>query len=320
MGDLTAARKGDLTRRRATPHRGVRESTIVAVRIPSSILWLHRHETGRPWLAALPGLVEQLAWRWALTIGEPYRSAQVSYTAPATRANGEPVVLKVQWPHPECAHEAAALTAWNGHGAVRLIDHDPALHALLLEQAQPGTQLGEPGIGHGEQLAAYAGLLPDLLQPAGAAHPFATLAAAAAGWAAGLEASWSEAGRSLERRVLEAALDALAELPATAPHEHVLLHQDLHPGNVVCSARGWLAIDPKPLVGERAFALAPIIRAPELGHSRARVRERLDVLAEAVDVDRERARRWALAQTVAWGFSGDYAAMHQATASWLVDL
>ena len=51
----------------------------------------------------------------------------------------------------------------------------------------------------------------------------------------------------------------------------MLLHQDLHPDNVLAAEREpWLVIDPKPLVGEREFAVAPIIRAPELGHSRRR--------------------------------------------------
>ena len=59
-------------------------------------------------------------------------------------------------------------------------------------------------------------------------------------------------------------------------------------------------IDPKPLVGERAFAVAPIVRSWELGHSPAAVLHRFDRLTGELGLDRERARGWTIGQTVAW--------------------
>jgi hypothetical protein len=56
---------------------------------------------------------------------------------------------------------------------------------------------------------------------------------------------------------------------------------------------------PKPLVGEREFSLAPIIRSYEFGHSRDAVFDRLDRLSTGLNLDRERARRWCLVQTLA---------------------
>jgi hypothetical protein len=44
-----------------------------------------------------------------LQLGAPYEGANVSFVAPASR-DDERLVLKVQWPHDECAHEADALT------------------------------------------------------------------------------------------------------------------------------------------------------------------------------------------------------------------
>ena len=78
-------------------------------------------------------------------------------------------------------------------------------------------------------------------------------------------------------------------------------------------------IDPKPLVGEREFALASIIRASELGHSKRVVLGRLDRLTSELGLDRERARGWAIGQTVAWGVDSDYHAQHAETARWLVE-
>lgn len=84
----------------------------------------------------------------------------------------------------------------------------------------------------------------------------------------------------------------------------------------------WLVIDPKPLVGERAFAVAPIVRSFELGHSRVQVLNRLDRLAAELGLDRERCRGWTIAQiaqTVAWSFDSDYAKQHLETMRWLLE-
>jgi streptomycin 6-kinase len=80
----------------------------------------------------------------------------------------------------------------------------------------------------------------------------------------------------------------------------------------------WLVIDPKPLAGEREFSLAPIIRSFELGDSQKDVIYRLDRLSSELQLDRDRARRWTIAQTVAWSFDSSYAARHYETARWLL--
>ena len=80
----------------------------------------------------------------------------------------------------------------------------------------------------------------------------------------------------------------------------------------------WLVIDSKPLVGEREFAVAPIIRSCEFGHSRKCVVSRLDNLRNMLGLNQERARLWAFAQTLAWAFDRDRAlAGHVVTARWL---
>ena len=130
--------------------------------------------------------------------------------------------------------------------------------------------------------------------------------------------TWDEARRQFERRLLDAS-QALGELAPTQG-EQVLLHQDLHGDNVLAAKREpWLVIDPKPLVGEREFAVAPVIRASELGHSRRAVIERLDRLTSELGLDRERARGWAIGQTIAWAVDSEFHAMHAETARWLLE-
>jgi streptomycin 6-kinase len=203
-------------------------------------------------------------------------------------------VLKIQFPDRESEHEADALQLIDGDGAVGLLARDDARRALLLERVVPGTSLN----GHESALDVILGLVPRHWKPAG--EPLHTLGDEAAWWASTLEGEWEELGRPCERILIDAALEAMRELPPTQ-REQVLVNQDLHPDNVLAAGREpWLLIDPKPLVGEREFSAAPIVRAPELGHSRSAVLERFDRVTGDLGLDRERARGWTIAQTVAW--------------------
>ncbi len=167
-----------------------------------------------------------------------------------------------------------------------------------------------------QALDVFVDLLPRLWRPA--SEPFTPLATEAAGWCTTLPEEWEQAGRPYERRLLDAAVETLRDL-AASQGEPVLLHQDLHGDNVLRAEReSWLAIDPKPLVGEREFGTAPIVRSAELGHSRAAVRYRFDRLTAELGLDRERARGWAFAQTLAWGFGDDgVIPTHLDVARWL---
>jgi streptomycin 6-kinase len=251
-----------------------------------------------------------------LTLGEPFEGGVASVlVAPAVTAEGEDAVLKVQQPHRESEHEAAALELWAGDGAIRLLDHDAEEHALLLERCVPGTPLAAAGAE--VALGIFVDLLQRLWKRAG--PPFRTLAEEAAWWAESLPREWEQAGRQFERPLLHAALEALHELPPTQG-EQVLLHQDLHGENVLAAQREpWLAIDPKPLAGEREFGVAPIVRSFELGHSRRDVLGRLDRLTSELGLDRDRARGWTIGQTIAWSVGSEYRQTHVETARWLLE-
>jgi streptomycin 6-kinase len=280
---------------------------------PERLQWLGGEPGGAEWLTRLPALVEALAQQWELDVAQPYPASFVAFVAPARR-RGEPVVLKVQWPHRESEHEALALATWDGQGAVRLLAHDPAHHALLLEQCRPGTPLSAtPGVA----VDVLVGLLGRLSVPAG--PPFASAAREAAGWAASLREGWERAGRPCEQRLVDAALDVLDDL-VTEPEVPVLVHLDLHGDNVLAAEREpWLVIDPKPVAGERELAVAPVVRSPELGHSRTAVRHRLRRLCDDLGLDRERARAWTIAQTMAWSFDGSAPPTHHDVVRWLLD-
>jgi streptomycin 6-kinase len=253
-------------------------------------------EAPAEWMARAPELAEEAAERWALRLGERYDYAFVSLAVRAEPPDGTPAVLKVAWPHPESEHEAAALEHYAGRGAVRLLDHDPDRHVLLLERCEPGTALAELA-DEEDALRIAAGVLRRLWRPPADGHPFRAVSSEAGAWSDELREHWGRFGKPFERALLNEALAALAELPPTQG-ELVVCHQDFHRGNVLAAQREpWLAIDPKPIVAEREFDLAALLRD---GDDPKRL---LDLLAAELELDRERMRRWALAHTLVWGFS-----------------
>jgi streptomycin 6-kinase len=285
------------------------------VKLPESLRRFRQTAAGRTWLDGLPAAIDRCAHNWDLSIGEPFPNSYVSLVLRVTSAAGTPAILKLQCPDRESEHEAAALRVWNGNAAIRLLGHDPENRALLLEQCDPGYHLSSTGPEKG--IEVLIGLLPRLWVEAGG--PFGSLSDEVAGWLGILPQEFETAGEPFDRHLLHDVMAIIADL-STTQGEQVLLHQDLHGDNVLRAQREpWLAIDPKPLVGEREFGLSPIIRSTELGHSREHMMYRLDRLTGELGLDRNRARLWAAGQAVAWGFEdGKVLTDHIETARWLL--
>ena len=276
---------------------------------------MHAPPDVQAWRERLPRLVDECVEQWSLALGEPYAEGAGGFTAPAELADATPVVLKVGLPHRESEHEADALEAWDGDGAVRLLARDAERFALLIERCAPATPLAQ--VGAERALDVLIELLPRLWIRAG--DPFHTLRDEAAWWASYLPERWERVAPPFDRALLDVAMVALRSLPGTQRDE-VLLHQDLHAENVLASRREpWLVIDPKPLLGERELAVAPIVRSFELGHGRSEVLYRFDRLTGELGLDRERARGWTIAQTLAWAFNSHYRRRHLETATWLLE-
>jgi streptomycin 6-kinase len=278
------------------------------VSVPPGLEWWREEPDGSIWLQHLPDIVGECTHLWSLELGEPFHLAHVSYVAPVELSDGTSAVLKINFPEEESEHEADALAHWDGEGAVRLLGRYDERRALLVERCKPGRRLWETRDGD-DVTRIVAGVLRRLWKSPRDGHRFRLLADAAAEWAEELPRGWEDLGRPYEESLLGEAVAFLREA-GPAQGEQVVLHQDLHGGNVLQAQREpWLAIDPKPLVGEREFETASFLRdrrwelrnTPLAG---MRVRRRLDLLASELDLDRDRMRGWGLAHALAWGMSG----------------
>lgn len=237
-------------------------------------------------------MFEALIRDWRLTPdGAPIVTA--TGTLLPVIADGQPAMLK-RFTDPEEAAGVALLRWWDGDGAARILAQSD--DTILMERAAGPASLtamalaGEDDRACREICAAAARLHADhpaplppltpldryfrpLLEAMPGDHPFLDRAAAKA------------------RRLLDDPRD-------TRP-----LHGDLHHGNILdFGARGFLAIDPKGLCGERAFDFANIFCNPDIDFPDAfiardqnRFDRRLDIIAAAADLDRKRLLRWIIA-------------------------
>jgi streptomycin 6-kinase len=192
---------------------------------------------------------------------------------------------------PDAEREAAALRAFAGRGCVALLDYDPAASSLLLQRAEPGTQLAslcETDDVRATSIAA--GVIRALPREV---HPFPSLHA----WLA--------------------ADDTLAAIAAGLrdPSREILLHGDLHQYNILAHGDRWLAIDPKGVLGEPECELAPLLLNPAPG-SPARLQRRLHQLCDELSFDRQRSTAWSFVRAsiaVLWAIEDE----GEAPAEWV---
>lgn len=205
---------------------------------------------GEAWLERLPTLVGELLTGWELTLRSTFDDAEgtCAWVARVTRRDGSAAVLKLGLPHFEAEHEIAGLRFWDGEGTARLLAADESNNALLLEDCSPGTPLR--ALPESEQDAVLGELLPRLWRAPREGFAFRPLYTMLDYWAAATLADveqWPDAG------LVRQGLSLLGELDRSTARR-VVLFTDLHAGNVLRAEREpWLAIDPKPFVGDPAY-------------------------------------------------------------------
>lgn len=253
---------------------------------------------GDEWLRELPDVVARLQARWNLVVEPCFPDLSFNYVAPATRKDGTRVVLKIGLPTDdnEIISEAAYLRLAGGSGAVKLLDEDPALRALLLQRAFPGENLRRVfRTSPDGAVDVVAFIVKKLIRrsPVESGEFFYLN-----DWTAKLH----EAGRyPFPPRPVQQALATFVE---SGDDDKYLLHGDLHHANILSDENaGFLAIDPKGLIGDLRYDLGVF-----LNNHRGWLRDDPDLLlhlktavgkfSAAFGYSDVEIRRWAFAQKV----------------------
>jgi streptomycin 6-kinase len=237
--------------------------------------------------AKAAGALQHYMKRWQLVAdGKPFRTRS-SWLQPV-RYQGIPAMLKIPFESEE-RWGGLLMAWWNGDGATRVLAQDE--DALLLERAMGTGSLIDMARNGGDDeasriiCAVVARLHTKRDCPPPELIPLSR-------WFEPLEPAALAHGGLLRNAA------AIAREIIDAPQDVVALHGDIHHGNVLdAGPRGWLAIDPKRLVGERGFDYANIFCNPDwqTATSPQRMSQQVSVVAEAADLDRERLLKWIIA-------------------------
>jgi streptomycin 6-kinase len=238
---------------------------------------------------------EEYARRWRVGIDHAFETngSLIAYG----RRDEQPVVLKVARARGDEWRSGETLRAFAGRGVVPVIEH--ADGAVLLERLNPGISLaalaveGRDGEATSILASVISAMSPDM-------PPAAT--PTVLDWARGF-ARYRESGDGQIPYALVDQAEALYLELCASQHRPRLLHGDLQHYNVLYDrVRGWVAIDPKGVVGELEYEIGASLRnpieAPALFTSATVLRARIDRLCGALGLDPRRALAWAFAQAV----------------------
>ncbi|MBP9051845.1 MAG: phosphotransferase [Ilumatobacteraceae bacterium] len=244
------------------------------------------------WVRSASSTIDHLVTIWGLQVGPPLvHDGETCLVLPAVRRDGSEAVLKLSKPGIAVTREAEALALVDGSCAVRLLASDVDRGALLLERADAGRRLDEEA-DREQAIDTAVDILLRWWRPVPQPSSIHTVQEINLDHHRALAGRKRWLARRIPVRQVERALEVLAEVPSEA----VLLHTDLHLGNVLMSQRaGWVAIDPQPLIGPRVHDLEPLIREAAVVPS-SLARARLDRMVERAGLDRDEAARSILAR------------------------
>ena len=233
-------------------------------------------------------MIDDFLVRWHLTPDGEALTTRTSILVPV-RHQRLPAMLKVATEAEE-RRGAESMVWWSGDGAACVLAHEDS--ALLMERAEGAASLVELARnGRDDEASRIMCMVAARLHaPRNTALPPSLVPLTR--WFAELAPAASRYGGIL-RQAEETARELLAE-----PRDVVVLHGDIHHGNILdFGPRGWLAIDPKHLVGERGFDFVNILRNPDtqIALATGRFARQATVIAEAAHLNRERLLQWTLA-------------------------
>ena len=250
------------------------------------------------WVGRVPRLADEAVDQWGLRVDGPAIAGSCALVVPVLTEDDRRAVLKLTWPHWEAETEHLALRAWQGDGAVELWRADPHRFALLLERARADRDLGSLDVQSACEVVAglyrrlHRAPLPQLRR----------LSALCTEWAERLAPL--AAANLIPRRFVSQAAGLLRDFAGDPATDAALIHSDLHYANVLAADREpWLVIDPKPLAGDPAYEMAPLLwnrwsEVMQAGSPRQALLDRLFTVVDVAGLDEDRVRDWVVVREV----------------------
>lgn len=258
---------------------------------------------GRDWLSRLPELIDETSQRWNLSDVRQVPNLSYNFVAFA-KQNDEDVILKIGVPNRELVSEMNALRFLNGDGTCQLLACDEEKGFLLLERLQPGMMLSELE-NDDERTHIAIDVMENLAFLRGEETlPLHNNFIQLTDWFDGLKEirpMFDGGTGPIPEKLLER---VEATLPGLFAEGDVrLLHGDFHHFNILSSERGWLAIDPKGVIGPAGYEIGPLMLNPwikpmDRDRFKVQAKRRVDILRERLGWEREKTLGWALAHSI----------------------
>jgi streptomycin 6-kinase len=252
--------------------------------------------------SALLSRINRHAREWGVLVEDRFETATSMIAF--GRRDDQPVVLKVVKQPGDEWHSGEIMKAFQGIGVVRVYDHAPGV--MLMERLVPGNSLVEI-TAHGRDEEATETIADVIRRMTATALPSSAPEQRRAwptveDWGKGFDRYLASRDDQIPISLIKTAQHVYARL-CGSQHAPRLLHGDLQPYNVLFdSNRGWLAIDPKGVIGEVEYEIGATLRnpieQPELFLSPSVVKRRLKQFTSSLHLDYERALGWAFAQAV----------------------
>ena len=244
---------------------------------------------------AVPAPLErcrELSGRWGVTIDEPFEteSSLVAYG----RRGQEDVVLKVVKNAGDEWNSGDVLQAFGGRGVVRVLEQVEG--AVMLERLRPGTPLSQLTLAGRDDDATS--ILADVIAAMSPGSP-PSWCPTVDDWGCGFRRYVESGDTQVPAGLVTRAAAMYAKLCGSQQNTR-LLHGDLQHYNILEDReRGWIAIDPKGVVGEVECELAAALRNPAedltLFARPEIVERRVSALSSKLGLDSTRVLRWTYA-------------------------
>lgn len=260
-------------------------------------------EKGRNWLSRLPGLIDETSQRWNLTDVRQVPNLSYNFVAYA-KQGADDVILKIGVPNNELISEMNTLKLFNGEGVCQLLACDEEKGILLIERLTPGTMLSELQDDDERTHIAIDVMQNFVFRRGKVTSPLRNRFIQLTDWFAELKEirpMFDGGTGPIPSELFERVEATLPELFAN--DDVRLLHGDFHHFNILLSERGWLAIDPKGVIGQTGYEIGPLMLNPwmePMDRVRFKVQtmRRVDILRERLGWAREKILGWALAHSV----------------------
>ena len=232
-------------------------------------------------------------WGIAIETTQETRGSIIAYGT-CDRTN---VVLKLVKHEGDEWYSGQVVRAFEGRGVARVFEHTGG--ALLLERLRPGYSLvGLCERGDDDAATDILASVIAAMTPGAPPMNCATLA----DWVASFDRYLAANDQAIPRTVVSRARDMFAELCASQ-NKTRLLHGDLQHSNVLFDdEHGWIAIDPKGVIGELEYEVGAFLRNPQecplLVSDPLVFDRRVRQVTTALHLDRSRVLAWAFAQSV----------------------